>query len=345
MAVQMGIGRRLARTATSEATLLYWARIGEGMVRVLRQRDFPIAEIDVRARRERIVKVDGEELLVRPLDDTVYEGTDLVLMAADDDAIPEFAWKCAAAGAIVVDNSSTWRMDPRVPLIVPSEGAKVLIVDFSVIANPNCSTIQMVAALAPLHRRSRIRRIIVSTYQSVSGTGRDAMEELRVQNRAIAAGEDVPAPRVYPRQIAGNVIPQIGSFRPDGMCNEEWKMVGETQKILHDDDIAVTSTTVRVPSMIGHAESVYIETQEKITAKEAEEILRNAPGIVVCGSDGPFTSPYPTPIDSAGTDPTFVGRIREDPYAATGLNLWIVADNLRKGAALNAVQVAELLAP
>jgi len=222
----------------------------------------------------------------------------------------------------------------------------------------------MVVALAPIYRVTRIRRIVVSTYQSVSGTGRDATEELRDQNRAIAAGETPPEPQIYPHQIALNCIPQIGSFRPDGYCGEEWKMVAETHKILHDSDIAITPTTVRVPSMVGHAESVYIETESRIGAEEARRILAQAPGVVLW-DDGegrattpPFPplarggkggqggrAPYPTPLDCAGRDPVYVGRIRDDLYAPTGLNMWIVADNLRKGAALNAVQIAELLLP
>jgi aspartate-semialdehyde dehydrogenase len=336
---------RLPKKAAYWVLVVGAGAVGEEMVRVLRQRDFPVESIDLRARSERTMTIDGEEYQVRVLGEDVPEGTDLVLMAGAEDAIPEFAWEAAKAGAIAIDNSSAWRMDERVPLVVPEVNPEDVQWHQGLIANPNCSTIQMVVALMPLHRVSPIKRIIVSTYQSVSGTGRAAMEELRSQNRAVAQGEPIAPPVVYPRQIALNCIPQIGSFRPDGSCTEEWKMVAETQKILHEPDLAVTATTVRVPSMVGHGESVYIETESRIGADQAASLLRQAPGVVVWDSVGDAGCSYPTPLDAAGEDPVYVGRIRDDLYGPTGLNLWVVADNLRKGAALNAVQIAELLLP
>jgi aspartate-semialdehyde dehydrogenase len=239
-------------------------------------------------------------------------------------------------------------MDPRVPLVVPECNPDDVSWHSGVIANPNCSTIQMVVALKPLHDRSRITRIVVNTYQAVSGTGRDAIEELDVQSTLISHGKKVKGAQIYPHQIAFNLLPHIGSFREDGYTSEEWKMVEETHKILGDKDIKVTPTTVRVPVFNSHSECVYIETEEKISAAEAKVLLSNFPGIIVIDelkatSSDKLCRTYPMPIDTSGRDEVFVGRLREDPFIETGLNMWVVSDNLRKGAALNAVQIAELL--
>jgi aspartate-semialdehyde dehydrogenase len=238
-------------------------------------------------------------------------------------------------------------MDDRVPLVVPECNPDDIKWHQGVIANPNCSTIQMVVPLKALYNRSRITRVVVSTYQAVSGTGRDAITELRDQAGQLLAGKEVSS-SVYPYQIGFNLLPHIGGFRPDGYTSEEWKMVAETHKILGDKDIKVTPTTVRVPVFNSHCESVYVETEEKITAPEARDILAKFPGIVVVDDPNPNDGDqncrtYPMPIDASGRDEVYVGRIREDPFIPTGLSMWVVSDNLRKGAALNAVQIAELL--
>ncbi|NPA48649.1 MAG: aspartate-semialdehyde dehydrogenase, partial [Thermodesulfobacteria bacterium] len=256
----------------------------------------------------------------------------------------EFAPKFAADGAVVVDNSSAWRMDPEVPLVVPEVNPHA-VADFKkkgIIANPNCSTIQMVVALKPLYDYSRIKRVVVSTYQAVSGAGQKAIQELMEQTQAWCRGETLPEPKVFPHQIAFNCLPHIDVFLENGYTKEEMKMVNETKKIMEDEAIGVTATTVRVPVFYGHAEAVNIETEEKITAEKARELLAAFPGVVVI--DDPAEKKYPLQIEIAGKDEVFVGRIREDESIPNGLNLWVVADNLRKGAATNAVQIAEILA-
>ncbi|MCW5784217.1 MAG: aspartate-semialdehyde dehydrogenase, partial [Nitrospirales bacterium] len=244
------------------------------------------------------------------------------------------------AGAVVVDNSSAWRMDPTVPLVVPEVNVHALSGHQGLIANPNCSTIQMVVALKPLHDAVQIKRIIVTTFQSVSGTGKDAMEELIDQSRQLLSFGEAKV-SVYPHQIAFNCLPHIDDFLPNGYTKEEMKMVNETRKILGESSLPITATTVRVPVFICHAESVNIETEQKLSANDARALLSAAPGVQVY--DDPSRNLYPLPIDVVGTDAVFVGRVREDESVANGLNLWIVADNLRKGAALNAVQIAEEL--
>jgi len=322
--------------------------VGEEMLKVLAQRDFPVKELKVLARTAREIKVGGRKYEVRPTVAEEFDGVDIVLFAGTEGASKLFAWEAAKRGAIVIDNSATYRMDPKVPLVVPECNPDDVKWHQGVIANPNCSTIQMVVALKPLHDRSRITRIVVSTYQAVSGTSREAIQELRDQSPVILAGKQVSPPSVYPYQIGFNLLPHIGVFRDDGYTTEEWKMVEETHRILGDDDIKITPMTVRVPVFISHSEAVYIETKEKITAEDARDLLSKFPGVVVVDDPNPSESDqycrtYPQPIDASGRDEVFVGRVREDPFIPTGLSMWVVSDNLRKGAALNAVQIAELL--
>jgi aspartate-semialdehyde dehydrogenase len=245
------------------------------------------------------------------------------------------------AGAVVIDNSAAWRMTPEVPLVVPEVNAHDIQRHKGIIANPNCSTIQMVVALKPLHDEARIKRIVVTTFQSVSGTGKDAMDELMAECQDLLSFKSA-SPNVYPYQIAFNCLPQIDDFLPSGYTKEEMKMVHETRKIMGDQSIQVTATTVRVPVYVGHSEAVNIETERKLSANEARAILSTAPGVLLY--DDPAHKIYPMPLEVAGKDEVYVGRIREDESIANGLNLWVVADNLRKGAALNAVQIAEHLA-
>jgi aspartate-semialdehyde dehydrogenase len=265
---------------------------------------------------------------------------DVALFSAGASISKEFGPVAVKAGAVVVDNSSAWRMDPNVPLVVPEVNVHALSGHQGLIANPNCSTIQLVVALKPLHDSARIKRIIVTTFQSVSGTGKDAMEELAEQARQLLSFGEAKVD-VYPYQIAFNCLPHIDDFLPNGYTKEEMKMVHETRKIMGEPSLAITATTVRVPVFICHAESVNIETEGKVSANEARALLAAAPGIQVY--DDPSRNLYPLPIEVVGTDAVYVGRVREDESVSHGLNLWIVADNLRKGAALNAVQIAEEL--
>jgi aspartate-semialdehyde dehydrogenase len=322
--------------------------VGEEMLRVLAQRQFPVNELKVLARSAREISVDGTKYAVQETKPDAFDGVEIVLFAGTEDASKLFAKEAARRGAIVIDNSATYRMDPHVPLIVPEVNPNDVSWHQGVIANPNCSTIQMMVALKPLYNRSRITRIVVSTYQAVSGTGRDAIEELAQQSGLLLSGKDVEAGTVYPHRIGFNLLPHIGSFREDGYTSEEWKMIEETHKIFGDNRIKVTPTTVRVPVFNSHSESVYIETEEKITADEARRLMSEFPGIVVvdeplANSPDPNRRTYPMPMEASGRDEVFVGRVREDPFVPTGLSMWIVSDNLRKGAALNAVQIAELL--
>lgn len=317
--------------------------VGEEMRKVLEQRRFPVAELKLLASERSVGKkllFNGEEVAVEQLAAGSFKGIDIALFSAGAARSKEFAPLAVEAGAVVVDNSSAFRMEENVPLVVPEVNPQAVKLHQGIIANPNCSTIQMVVVLKPLHDRSRIKRIVVSTYQSVSGTGKNAMRELLEQTRSMLSGEEIKA-EVYPYQIAFNLIPHIDAFLDNGYTKEEMKLVHETRKIMGDGDMAITATTVRAPVFVSHSESVNIETEKKITAEEAREILRNAPGVAVV--DDPQSSSYPMPAYAAGRDECFVGRIREDESIACGLNLWIVSDNLRKGAALNAVQIAELL--
>lgn len=320
--------------------------VGNEMLRVLEERDFPVGTLRLLASERsegNFLEFRGEQLLVEKLTADSFEGIDIALFSAGGDRSREFCPVAARAGAVCIDNSSAWRMDVDVPLVVPEVNPETIAGygKKGIIANPNCSTIQMVTALKPLHDAGRIRRIVVSTYQSVSGTGQKAIDELRVQTGELLNGRPCAA-KVYPHQIAFNCLPHIDSFLESGYTKEEMKMVNETRKILGDETIGITATAVRVPVFYGHSESVNIETEEKISAARAREILGAAPGIELL--DDPQGLAYPMPIDAAGQDLVFVGRIREDQSVRNGLNLWICADNLRKGAATNAVQIAGILA-
>jgi aspartate-semialdehyde dehydrogenase len=317
--------------------------VGAEMIEILEERKFPVGVLkplaSYRSAGERVTFHD-QEVVVRELTKDSFEGVDIALFSAGADISREFAPIAAKAGAVVIDNSSAWRMGKDVPLVVPEVNPADIAKHKGIIANPNCSTVQMVIALKPLHDRARIRRIVVTTFQSVSGTGKEAMDELLEQSQDLLSFKE-PAPNVYPYQIAFNCLPHIDDFLPSGYTKEEMKLLNETRKIMGDDSIRVTATTVRVPVYVGHSESVNIETEKKLTANEARAILSEAPGVLLY--DDPVHKIYPMPIDVAGKDEVFVGRIREDESIPNGLNLWIVADNLRKGAALNAIQIAEEL--
>jgi aspartate-semialdehyde dehydrogenase len=319
--------------------------VGQQMVACLAERKFPVSDLRPLASERSIgktVSFQGQEIPVAVLGEDSFAGIDIALFSAGGAISEKFAPIAARAGVVVVDNSSAWRMDPAVPLVVPEVNPKDIAQyrNKGIIANPNCSTIQMVVVLKPLHDAAGIRRVVVSTYQAVSGTGQKAVDELAEQVRALFACQEVKT-KVYPHRIAFNVLPHIDAFLENGYTKEEMKMVNETQKILGDDTIQVTATTVRVPVFYGHSESINIETARKLTPWEAREILSAAPGVKVL--DDPEQKKYPMPLDAAGQDLTLVGRIREDFSIDNGLNLWVVADNIRKGAATNAVQIAEIL--
>ena len=317
--------------------------VGREMLSVLAERQFPVSEVVALASTKSVgteISFGDKILKVKALDYFDFAGTDLVLMSAGGKVSKEWSPKIAAKGAIVIDNSSTWRMDREVPLVVPEVNAAALDgIKKGIIANPNCSTAQLVVALKPLHDEARIKRVVVATYQSVSGAGKDAMDELFRQTRAVFVADPVEVEH-FTKQIAYNVIPHIDDFLDSGLTKEEWKMMVETQKIL-DPNIQLTATCVRVPVFIGHSEAVTIEFERPITADSARRLLRASPGILVV--DKREDGGYVTPIECAGEDATYVSRIRKDPTVEHGLSLWIVADNLRKGAALNAVQIAECL--
>ncbi|GAB7079148.1 aspartate-semialdehyde dehydrogenase [Megalodesulfovibrio paquesii] len=318
--------------------------VGREMLKILEERNFPASKVIALASSRSAgttVPFKDTELVVEELTETSFEGVDIALFSAGGSTSEKFAPYAAASGCVVIDNSSAWRMDDRCPLVVPEVNPDDLDWHHGIIANPNCSTIQMVVALKPLHDAATITRVVVSTYQAVSGTGQKAIEELERQVRGLMNGQDVEN-KVYPHRIAFNVLPQIDVFLENEYTKEEMKMVHETKKIMGDDSIRVTATAVRVPVFFGHSESVNIETEKKLTAKEARAILAQAPGVRVL--DNPSEKIYPMPVNAGGMDETFVGRIREDDTIDNGLNLWVVADNLRKGAALNAVQIAETMA-
>jgi len=317
--------------------------VGARILRILRERDFPASEVRVLARRARTETVDGVDYDVVPASLEAFEGMDIALFAGTEGekgASTLFGWGAVEKGCVVIDNGNDFRMDERVPLVVPEVNADALKRHQGFVGNPNCSTIQMVAALAPLHRRARIRRIVVTTFQSVSGTGGAAVTELERQVRDVPAGK--PAnPESYPYQIFANVIPQIGGFQDDvpGYTSEEVKMLRETRKILDAPNIRVSATCVRVPVAYAHAEAINVEFEEALSADEARDILSAAPGLAVI--DEPEKNGYPVPLDCEGRDEVFVGRIRDDASRPNCLDLWCVADNIRKGAATNAVQIAE----
>ncbi|MEW6001814.1 MAG: aspartate-semialdehyde dehydrogenase [Nitrospirota bacterium] len=317
--------------------------VGNEMVTTLRERDFPVDYLRLFASERsegKTLEFCEREIPVETLKENSFEGIDIALFSAGAERSKIWAPVAAKSGCVVVDNSSQWRMDPEVPLVVPEVNPNDLKGHKGIIANPNCSTIQMVVVLKPIHYAAKIKRVVVTTFQSVSGTGQKAMDELFQQTTDLLNFRDIKC-NVYPYQIAFNVLPHIDRFLENGYTKEEMKMVNETRKILGDYSIRVTATTVRVPVFRGHSESVNIETEKKLTADEVRAILSEASGIVVF--DAPHKNVYPMPIDVAGKDETYVGRIREDESIEKGINMWIVADNLRKGAALNAVQIAERL--
>ncbi|HMB48037.1 MAG TPA: aspartate-semialdehyde dehydrogenase [Afifellaceae bacterium] len=318
--------------------------VGREVLDILDERGFPAKEVVALASRRSQgteVSFGDRNLKVQALENYDFAGTDIAIMSAGGDISKEWAPKIAAKGCVVIDNSSAWRYDPQVPLIVPEVNADA-ITGFSkknIIANPNCSTAQLVVALKPLHEKAKIRRVVVATYQSVSGAGKEGADELFNQTRAVFVNDPVEASK-FTKRIAFNVIPHIDVFMDDGTTKEEWKMVAETKKIL-DPKIKLTATCVRVPVFVGHSEAVNIEFENEISADEAREILREAPGCLVV--DKREDGGYVTPHESAGEDATYISRIREDSTIDNGLNMWVVSDNLRKGAALNTVQIAELL--
>jgi len=319
--------------------------VGGAMLDTLARRQFPINELRLLASGRsagKKLKFQGKEIAVQEMTRDSFAGIDIALFSAGGSRSLEFAPAAAAAGAVVVDNSSAFRMDPDIPLVVPEVNPHAIAqyTNRGIIANPNCSTIQMLVALKPIYDAVGIKRIVVSTYQAVSGTGAKAIEELEQQVKAWAAGQPLTN-SVYPHQIAFNCLPQIDSFLDNGYTKEEMKMVNETVKMFEDPEVKVTATTVRVPVFYGHSESVNIETKKKITAAEVKALLAKAPGVKLV--DDPKNSVYPLAIDCAGKFETLVGRIREDETIENGINMWVVADNILKGAALNAVQIAEVL--
>jgi aspartate-semialdehyde dehydrogenase len=319
--------------------------VGREMLNILAEREFPVTEIAALASRRSLgteVSFGDKTLKCRDIEGFDFEGWDIALFAIGSDATKIYAPRAAAAGCVVIDNSSLYRYDPRIPLVVPEVNPEAVenYREMNIIANPNCSTAQMVVALKPLHDRARIKRVVVSTYQSVSGAGKEGMDELWDQTKAVYnPTSDVP-PKKFSKQIAFNVIPHIDVFLEDGSTKEEWKMVAETKKIL-DPSIKVTATCVRVPVFVGHSEAINIEFEDFLDEDEARDILREAPGIMVI--DKREAGGYVTPIECVGDYATFISRIRQDSTIENGLNLWCVSDNLRKGAALNAVQIAETL--
>ena len=317
--------------------------VGREMLKTLEERNFPAAKVralaSARSAGTRLPFRDGE-IVVEELTEKSFAGTQLALFSAGGSTSEKFAPHAVKAGCVVVDNSSAWRMNEYCPLVVPEVNPGALTRHHGIIGNPNCSTIQMVVVLKPIHDAAVVRRVVVSTYQAVSGSGQKAIDELEKQVRQVFNMQE-PEVKVYPHRIAFNCLPQIDVFLENGYTKEEMKMVNETVKIMDDPSIRVTATTVRVPVFYGHSESINIETEKKLTAAEARAVLAKAPGVAVY--DNPELKYYPMAIDAAGEDDVFVGRIRADETIPNGLNMWIVADNIRKGAALNAVQIAELL--
>lgn len=319
--------------------------VGREMISVLQERDFPVKDLKLLASERTAgttLAFKGENLKVQVLQEDSFKGMDIGLFSAGGAVSQKYAPIASEEGCVVIDNTSAFRMDPEVPLVVPEVNPHA-IADYNhkgIIANPNCSTIQMVVVLKPIHDVATIRRVVVSTYQSVSGTGKEAIRELEKQTLAIFNHQEVKS-EVYPHRIAFNCLPHIDVFSENGYTKEEIKMINETKKIMEDESIGITATTVRVPVFYGHSESVNIETTKKITPDEVRDILSRAPGVIVV--DDPKKNEYPLAVYAAGKDETFVGRIREDKSIEKGINMWIVSDNIRKGAALNAVQIAEVL--
>ena len=317
--------------------------VGNEMIATLEQRHFPVDKLRLFASEKsegKSLEFKGKKISVETLNENSFKGIDIALFSAGAERSKKWAPVAARSGCVVIDNSSQWRMDPEVPLVVPEVNPHDLDWHKGIIANPNCSTIQMVVALKPIHDAAKIRRVVVTTFQAVSGTGKKAMDELMQQTADLLNFKNIKC-NVYPHQIAFNVLPQIDKFLDNGYTKEEMKMVNETRKIIGDNSIRVTATTVRVPVFRGHSEALNIETKKKLTANQVRELLARAPGVIVF--DAPEKSIYPLPIHCDGKDEVFVGRIREDESIENGINMWIVSDNLRKGAALNAVQIAEVL--
>jgi len=319
--------------------------VGREMLNILAEREFPVDEIVALASRKSMgteVSFGDKTLKTKDLDTFDFTGWDIALFAVGSEATKIYAPKAAASGCVVIDNSSLYRYDPQIPLVVPEVNAEAVDMykNKMIIANPNCSTAQMVVALKPLHDRAKIKRVVVSTYQSVSGAGKEGIDELWDQTKGMYVPGQEVAPKKFSKQIAFNVIPHIDVFLDDGSTKEEWKMVAETKKIL-DKNIKVTATCVRVPVFVGHSESINIEFEEPLDWQEAQDILREAPGIMLI--DKREAGGYITPVECVGDYATYISRVREDSTIENGLNLWCVSDNLRKGAALNAVQIAEVL--
>lgn len=316
--------------------------VGQEILRVLEERNFPVSNLRPCATQRsagKEISFRGEKYTVEETTPAVFDGIDIALFAGGA-ASKEFAREAARRGAVVIDNSSAFRLEPDVPLVVPEVNAEDIKWHKGIIANPNCSTIIMAVPLKPIYDAAGIKRVVVATYQAVSGAGAAAIKELEAQTRAILNGEEYP-PQVFPYQIAFNLIPHIDVFMDMGYTKEEWKMVKETQKIFHDENIRITATTVRVPVFRSHSEAVNVETVRPLSAEDARALLSRAPGVVVV--DDPAARRYPMPLEATGRDEVFVGRIRQDNSLDNGLNLWVVADQLRKGAATNAVQIAELV--
>ena len=315
--------------------------VGQEFLKILEQRDFPIRHVSLFASGKtagRKVLVFGREIEVREIGSHAFQGIDLAFFSAGTEISHHSAPQAVREGAVVVDNSAAFRMELKVPLVVPEVNPQDIRRHSGIIANPNCSTIQMVVALYPLHKVNPIRRVIVDTYQSVSGTGREAVEELSTQAKAVLEGRNA-VPHIYPHQIGFNLIPEIDVFMDNGYTKEEWKMVQETRKIMHAPEIAISATCVRVPVYIGHSEAIHLEFTRPMSAPEARQILSEAPGVKL--QDDMDVNLYPHPWAVAGNDDVYVGRIREDASHPNGLVIWVVADNIRKGAALNGIQIAE----
>lgn len=323
--------------------------VGIEMLRVLNQRKFPVANLTVLARSARDIEVDGRKYSVKAISPEAFEGVDIALFAGTEGekgAAVTYAKEVVKRGGVVIDNGADFRMDTGVPLVVPEVNAKDVRKHKGIIANPNCSTIQMVVALWPIYKKAGIKRVIVTTLQASSGAGKGAVEQLKNEVHEIASRGDGNVhvnlgDKSMPQQLAYNLFPHIGIFVEADYTNEEWKLVKETHKIMHDSKIKISATTVRVPVRTGHSESVYIETNKQISPDKVRELLKKSPGVIVI--DNPKKNLYPMPKDAEGKDETFIGRIRQDCFVKNGLWLWVVADNLRKGAATNAVQIAECL--
>jgi aspartate-semialdehyde dehydrogenase len=318
-------------------------RVGQELLKVLEERNFPIKELRLLASarsKDMTITFKGKAYPVIEPSPEAFKGVDVVLASAGEEISKKFSPMAVEQGAVVIDNSNAFRMDEGVPLVIPEVNGEALKNHKGIVANPNCSTSQLVPVLKPLHEAAGLKRVIVSTYQSVSGAGKEAMEELELQTRAIMEDKDYKN-QVFQKQISFNLIPHIDKFLDNGYTKEEMKMVNETRKILDLPNLPVTATCVRVPVLVGHSESLTVELERKLSPQQAREALANSPIIEIW--DDPSTNNYPTPIDAAGQDPVYVGRIRPDTSSETGLNMWIVADNLRIGAALNTVRIAEYM--